>query len=329
MKPAYLFAASALLAAMPAAAQNVPEDAAGEAVEPAALPDAARAMIDAALATGDRAKVRAVVDAARAAFPANRGEIDEVWSAFDAEQRQIAARKAEADELALREAGLFDNWSGKGQAGGFYSSGNTEEVGATAALNLERKGIDWEHRLRLSADYRRANGITTREQYLALYEPRYQINERLFAYGLTQFERDRRQGFSARYSVSGGLGYRVVDSDDVEFSVKAGPAYRITKYTDGTSNSRLAGLFGADFDWQISDTLKLTQDANATAETGGEVLLIVDGSNTSLSAITGLEAGLNDWLTARLSYAVEYDSNPRAGAVATDTLTRFTLIYGF
>ena len=304
------------LCAAPAAAQE-------------ALPDAARAMLDAAIATGDRATVEAVVKSARTAFPGSVAEIDAIWTGWDGEQRAAAEREAQAQQLALREAGVFDNWSGKGQAGGFYSSGNTEEFGATAALALEREGIDWEHRLRFSADYRRSNGITTREQYLALYEPRYQISDRLFAYGLGQFERDRRQGFDARYSASGGLGYRVIDKPDMELSVKAGPAYRITNFTDGTTRSRLAGLFGADFDWQISDTMKLTQDANATAETGGEVLVIVDGSNTSLSTITGLEAGLSDWLTARLSYTVEYDSNPPAGAVKTDTLTRFTLIYGF
>ena len=45
--------------------------------------------------------------------------------------------------------------------------------------------------------------------------------------------------------------------------------------------------------------------------------------------ITGLEAKVSDRLTTRLSYDVEYDSNPPAGAVETDTLSRFTLVYGF
>ena len=60
-----------------------------------------------------------------------------------------------------------------------------------------------------------------------------------------------------------------------------------------------------------------------------EALVIVDGSNTTLTAVTGIEADLIDSLKARLSYTVDYDSNPPAGAVSTDTLTRFTLIYGF
>lgn len=295
----------------------------------AELPEAARAMIDAAIASGDAEQVEAIVTTARAAFPEDTAEIDAIWTQFQADQRELAAAEAAAEENAIRSAGLFDNWSGEGQIGAFQSSGNSDEFGVTAALSLEREGIDWEHRLRLAADYRRQDGTTSREQFLASYEPRYQISERLFAFGLGQFERDRRQGFSARYALSGGLGYKVIDTDNMELSVKAGPAYRVTEFTDGTSTSRLAALAGLDFDWQISDSIKLTQDASSTVETGGEALVIVDGANTSITASTGLEAGLSDALRARLSWTVEYDSNPPVGAVSTDTLTRFTLIYGF
>ena len=286
-------------------------------------------MIDAAIANGDADDVEAVVNSARAAFPAGRAEIDAIFAAYQADQREIAAAEEAAEEAEIRQAGLFDNWSGEGQIGGFQASGNSDEIGLSAALTLEREGIDWEHKLRLSADYRRQDGATSREQFLASYEPRYQFSDRLFAFGLAQFERDSRQGFAGRYSLSGGLGYRVIDTDSMELSIKAGPAYRITEFEDGTSTSRLAGLAGLDFDWEISDTIKLTQDANSTVETGGEALVIIDSSNTSITATTGLEASITDALRARLSWAVEYDSNPGAGAVNTDTMTRFTLIYGF
>ena len=93
--------------------------------------------------------------------------------------------------------------------------------------------------------------------------------------------------------------------------------------------SSLAGLIGLDFDWSITDRLKLTQDTNAVAETGGSAIAIIDSRNTTLDLITGLDATINSSLTARFSYAVEYDSNPPPGAVQTDTLSRVTLIYDF
>ena len=313
-KLAYLAAPLALLCA-PAAAQQ--------------LPEAARTMIDTAIASGDAKQVEAVVATARTAFPDDAEEIDAIMATFKAEQAEIAAARAAREAAEIRQAGLLEKWSGEGQIGAFQSSGNTDEFGVTTVLALNREGIDWEHRLRLTADYRRQDGTTSREQFQASYEPRYTINERLFAYGLARYERDRLQGYSSRYALSGGLGYKVIDTDDMEFSVKAGPAYRITQFTDDTKSSRIAALFGADFNWDITDNLTLTQDASSTLETGGEALLIVDSTNTSLAATTGLEASLTDTLSARLSWAIEYDSNPPAGAVSTDTLSRFTLVYGF
>lgn len=295
----------------------------------AELPAPVRAMIDAAIATGDPAKVDAVVEVARTTNPGEDAEIDALYAEFQAQQAELAAVEAEAEQLALREAGVFENWSGKGEIGAFRASGNSDNTGLTAGLSLERNGINWAHKLRVLADYQRAGGLTTREQFFASYEPHYNINPRLFAYGLGQFERDRIQGFSGRYAVSGGLGYKVIDQDNLHLAVKAGPAYRVTQYTDGSTESRLAGLFGMDFDWSITDRLTLTQDTNAVAETGGQAVLIVDSANTSLNVITGLDAKVSNNLTARASYAIEYDSNPPLGAVKTDTLTRFTLVYGF
>ena len=54
-----------------------------------------------------------------------------------------------------------------------------------------------------------------------------------------------------------------------------------------------------------------------------------DGTNTTIDLVTGLDFQVSDRLRSRISYQIEYDSNPPAGSVGTDTLTRATLIYGF
>lgn len=295
----------------------------------AALPDPVRAMIEAAIATGDKEKVATVVEIARQTNPDDGAEIAAMHETFRKQQAEAVRLAAREKEEVIREAGLFDRWSGKGEIGAYHSSGNSDTEGLTLALALDRKGIDWSHKLRGRADYQRADGRTSREQYFASYEPRYQIAKRLFAYGLAQYERDRIQGFSGRYSVSGGLGYHLIDADDLDLSVKAGPAYRVTDYVTGETESSIAALLGLDFDWRITNRLTLTQDSNVVAETGGEATLIVDSANTSLNLLTGLEAKVSDRLTTRLSYQVDYDSDPPAGAVKTDTLSRFTLVYGF
>ncbi|ASJ92024.1 DUF481 domain-containing protein [Porphyrobacter sp. CACIAM 03H1] len=295
----------------------------------AALPEAVRAMIDAAIATGDEGKVRTVAELARVANPADVAEIDAMLAEFET---AVAARKqaeAEAKLAKIRSAGLFDNWSGKGEFGAFRATGNSSNTGITTGLAVSRKGIAWRHNLTGRVDYQRANGVTTREQFLARYEPNVKISDRFYAYALAQYERDRFQGFSGRYAISGGIGYQALKKDDVQLALKVGPAYRVTDFVDGRVESRIAGLIGVDFDWSITDRLKLTQDTNAVAEAGGSAIAIIDSRNTTLDLITGLNATISSKLTARFSYAIEYDSNPPPGAVQTDTLTRVTLVYDF
>jgi putative salt-induced outer membrane protein len=295
----------------------------------AELPEPVRAMIDAAIATGDEAKVRTIADIAKQTNPADTAEIDAILASFNT---ALAARKKAEEEAriaALREADLFDNWSGRGELGGFRSTGNTSNTGFTAALSLDRQGIKWRHRLTGRADYQRAGGVTTREQYLARYEPNVNVSDNFYVYALAQYEADRFQGFDARYAISGGMGYQAIKGKTVQLSLKAGPAYRVTQFSDGRQEDRIAGLLALDFDWQITDRLKFTQDTNAVAETGGSAIAIIDSRNTSIDLVTGLDAAIAKKLKARFSYAVEYDSNPPPGAVQTDTLSRVTLIYDF
>lgn len=295
----------------------------------AALPEPVRAMIAAAIATGDKAKVAAVVEVAKQTNPDDVDEIDALDKAFKAQLAEKSAAEKARKEEAVRTAGLFENWHGKGQIGAFHSSGNSHDIGVSVALNLDRKGIDWEHKLTAAVDYQRSNGTTSRERYLFAYEPRYRISPDLFTYGLAQYERDRIQGFAARYALSGGLGYDVISSTAVKLSAKLGPAFRHTEFIGGGAEDHLGALAGLDFDWKISKRLTFTQKADMVAESGGSATLIVDSGNTTLALASGLEAKVSDRLSTRLSYSFNYDSNPPPQGVSTDSLTRFTMVYGF
>ncbi len=326
----FLLFTVALVCAHPAFSQviNAPPPNEGPAPEPT-LPVSVQQMLDAAVASGNRDQVKTIVDIAKKTNPDFEEQIEAVWSEFQADQRRLASRRARQHEEVIRKAGLFELWKGRGQIGAYQSSGNNDSIGITASLNLERKGIDWTHKLDASADYRRNNGRTQREQFRLTYEPNYQIDDGFFGYGLAQFERDRLQGYSARYSLSGGVGYKLVNTDEIALSAKLGPAVRYSEFIGGASESRLAALVGLDFDWQLAEKLKFTQDANAVAETGGSAVVFIGSSNTSINLVSGFEAGVTNRLTTRLSWTLEYDSDPPPGGVTTDTLSRFTLIYGF
>ncbi|QTD55971.1 DUF481 domain-containing protein [Parasphingorhabdus cellanae] len=295
----------------------------------AALPAPVKAMIQAAIDSGKHAEVKSVIKFAKVANPDSIAEIDAMMASYTVKKTQLAAAK----RRAKMEAPFFENWSGKGELGGFRNTGNSSGVGLSGGINLVKDAVDWRLKFQARADYQRSNGVTSREQYAVAVEPEYKINDRLFVYGLARYDHDRFQGFSARYTASGGIGYTVVKEDEVNLDVKAGPAWRLTEFTDGGSDSSLAGLIGLDLGWQIADNLKLTQDAGATLASDAQSLtsanvIFSSGTNT-LTATTGLDAKINGKLTARFSYAVEHETNPPDGSEKTDTLSRATLVYDF
>ena len=83
----------------------------------ASLPEPVRAMIKAAIATGDKAKVATVVELAKQTSPDNAEEIDTLQRAFLDRQAELTAAEARAHEEAIRAAGLFERWGGRGEVG--------------------------------------------------------------------------------------------------------------------------------------------------------------------------------------------------------------------
>nr|WP_243853868.1 DUF481 domain-containing protein [Sphingopyxis panaciterrae] len=286
---------------------------------PAAAPDPVRDMLAAAMASGKDGDVEAVAKLAKAASPDLAADIDARVVAYRAERQRLKDEAAAAARAKLAAAKIWQNWKGEGQIGATLASGNTSSRGLSAGLALARKGLDWNHRFRAQADYQRTNGRTSVERFLVEVEPQYKVSDRAFVYGLTRWEQDRILGYDTRWNVSGGLGYKLIDKKTMSLSLKGGPTWRYTDYLRGPTDSELTGLAGVDFGWQLSPALRLTQVASTT----------VGERNTAASSLTALSAKLTGALSARLAYSAELDTNPPPGIEKVDTLTRFTLVYGF
>ncbi|MBC2777998.1 DUF481 domain-containing protein [Parasphingopyxis marina] len=297
----YLIRSAALVAAL-AAAQSVH----------AALPEPVRAMIDAAFEDGDAAAIDTVIALAKRTNPGDEAEIDALLAAYTADREAVRTQE-------LREQSVFEGWSGEGEIGFSQSTGNSDSTNVAIGIALDREGLRWRHAFRARADFQRSGGQTTREQFLVSLEPQYKFDDRLFAYGLAQYERDRFQGYSARYTLSGGLGYRVIDAENMTLDLRAGPAWRQSEFTGGGTDSSLAALASLDYRWEIADGFALRERASVLVESG----------DTTLTSETGLEAQLIGALSARLSYVVQHETSPPFGREGTDTLTRATLVYGF
>lgn len=308
--------AALLLLIAPLTLANAAEDAASAPDAPrkstVMIPENIRAVLDAALASGNESDVAVVVKYARVADPLSGDAVQAIadtWKADRAAQRTAV----------IRQARFLDLWTGKAEIGGYRTTGNSDTQGVTAILDLSREGLRWRHKFHAQADSQRSLDVQTREHYVVAYEPNYKIDDRAYIYGAVQYESDRFLGYTDRFSLSSGAGYSVLKNPRTKLDLELGPGYRRTAFTDDTEQSALAARGSMNFSWRITNALSVTQIASA----------YVQRFNSTMTSNTALNAKLIGPLSAALSYDVQYESEPPVGSVSTDTTSRASLVYSF
>ena len=318
-----MMATEALLTALLLTATPMPAteiDGEAESAAPtSALPEPVRLMIETAIAGKDPKAAAAVIGVARDSYPEADAEIDGIEAAWRAGLAEEKARREEQRRRQLASAPLFDNWKGQVELGASRSTGNTSNFGLYGAFGAEREGLDWSHKLSARADIQRTNGTTTTQRVLASWQPNYAVEDRLYAYGLTQYEHDKFLGYQNRYTLGGGLGYGVIDTGDLSLDLEGGPAVRVTDFVVGDTDSTLAGRASLDFAWKITPTFQFSQKGS----------FFLESDDGSASAQTALDTKLIGALKARFSYNVQYERGTPPGVDPVDTLSRATLIYSF
>ena len=279
---------------------------------PPPLAEPVRQMLEAAIASGKESDISIVAKLAQQTNPQAAAEIAALVNAH--RTKVETARKEK-----LSDPNMLALWTGRGELGGFLSTGSTEEIGISAGISLQRQGLNWLHKVQGSADYRRANGATSRERFIGSYEGRYQFDTSGYAYGLGQFERDPFLGYDSRYTASVGVGYKIVRNKALDVSVSVGPSVRIADYTIDDAETKLGARSSYDLAWKLTPAITFRQNGSAYLE----------DDIKSATLLTSLDARLISRVTARLSYNVQSEAETIITPGRTDSLSKVTLIYDF
>lgn len=280
------------------------------------ISDPIAAMIKAAAQSGDAAELAAVVKAAKTISPEAAAEIDALANQELATVQSQAAARREAE---LRSQGYFEGWGGSGEVGFNMSRGNTRETSGVVGLKLAKDGVKLRHEITALADYLRSGGATTREKFNAAYALDYKIDDRLYVFGMAMWERDTFAGYSRRFTENVGIGYSVIQEENMSLNVEAGPSLRQTRYITGDNDNQLAARAGLNYLWDIREDLTFSQDATAYWGSGG----------STYTSATALTTRLFGAFSARVSFNVQHETNPPLGLKKTDYYTRLTGVYDF
>jgi putative salt-induced outer membrane protein len=124
-----------------------------------------------------------------------------------------------ADEAPPPPQGV---WIGKGQFGFLDSRGNSDAESINGSVDLLRYDGAWKNELLVTGLYGKNSGIVSAERWETRGQANYTISGDLFAFGGLRYEHDLFDGFQYQASVTAGLGYKLINTNDTKLTAQAG-----------------------------------------------------------------------------------------------------------
>jgi putative salt-induced outer membrane protein len=226
-----------------------------------------------------------------------------------------------------------DVWIGKGQLGFLSSHGNSDAESLNAALDLLRYDGAWKNEINVVGLYGKNAGIVSAERWETRGQTNYTISGDLFAFGGLRYEHDLFDGFQYQASLTGGLGYKIVNTDDTKLTAQVGAGYRrlrpetIDKDDSGMVISRTPldatgeaiATVGVDFSHAFTKTTTLTN----------KFLMEAGSSDTLLHDDLALTVKMSDKLALSVGYGITDNTKPPAPLKKLDTVATVNLVFGF
>jgi putative salt-induced outer membrane protein YdiY len=147
-------------------------------------------------------------------------------------------------------------WKGTAVAGAAFDRGNTTRSSGTAALDAVRRAEA--DRITFGAGYAAEQtkdddtgetNTTKRQMFMGLQYDLF-FQPKWYMYANARGEKDGVADLALRLITGVGLGYQVVETDDLKFNIEAGPTWVSENYSDDTENiDYIAARVAWNLDW--------------------------------------------------------------------------------
>lgn len=238
----------------------------------------------------------------------------------------------DANRFGQRE--VPQGWRGSAAVTGSANNGNSDSADLTFAGRLSYGQGAVTHLFGFAGEYGESNGDRDASSAFAIYEGSYALTPELYAFGTGRFEYDRFDAFARDAFIGGGLGYRIVNTQDFAWRVQAGPGVR---YLDRNGNflddngvfrtsteadqdsTDFAGIASSRIYYGLTDTVSLTNDTD----------ILSSDTNTTVVNDLGVNFRMSETFSTRVSYRTDYNSDPAPGFDSTDNRIGLSLVVGF
>ncbi len=233
---------------------------------------------------------------------------------------------ATASSASAQFGNITSGWSGDTSLTGSRTTGNTDTLDFGLGLKLQKEDGPWTNKFRGSADFGEVSGESTRERYTLGYQIERDFTDRLYGFANADWFKDEFGAFQDGWFVGGGLGYKVILPEPIGWNLEGGAGFRSqtaqdtlvgTVTTPGIKEEEFALRGLSDFDYKFNDNVSFYNDTE----------ILWSDSDTYIWNEAGITAQLWENIAARASYRIDHHSNPPAGSVKTDTISRIGIVY--
>lgn len=206
-----------------------------------------------------------------------------------------------------------------------HSTSDTADTTTTIGLGAQYGFYDGTNgsEFNLSYAYSKTGDVVDRDSLNAGYDYTRDFNDAFFGYGNLNVKWDRladEVGENARDAFVGvGVGYRIVNTEETQFAVKAGPGYRFIEDGVGTQIDEAAYSVEANFFQRFNDSVFLSDD----------VQLIGSASDVTIVNELALNVALSDTLSMRTSYTSKFGGADFNALSNSENTLGASIVYNF
>lgn len=197
--------------------------------------------------------------------------------------------------------GQSDLWTGKIRLGARFDTGNTERSDYSGGIEVERDLAGWGFEGNLNYAYSETDGNVGRDHLELDSRAERELGEHFTAFVNGDYDQDARSGFDWTAFTGAGIGYRVIESEETDFILRATPGIRFIKPVGMDRQDQAAFELAADYSTQLTETISF--------ESKSDILLTeqsrADQRFTLSSALGELWA-----LEFRVHYRYEFEPEP-------------------
>ncbi|WP_413717053.1 YdiY family protein [Silicimonas sp. MF1-12-2] len=230
---------------------------------------------------------------------------------------------AERDLDRFGNEGRPQGFSGTFALRGTAQTGNSEsqDLGIGTDLNY----VWGPNGVELELNYTFSDDDSSESEESLFYSLEYTRDFNPRTYGFAKVQGSVDSATDAAYEsdtfVTFGAGYRILNDADTNWSVQAGPGYRVANLNDIASADVEEGAFGISSAYarRLTDTVFITNDTD----------VIWSDSDTAVFNDLALSVAMTDTLALRTSVLTEYHSEVTAPSKNTDNTFGVSLVYSF